>query len=397
MATRDAFWQGTVRGLSHAVVGGSQVVEGVHRAVLDKVARYAPVPPAVPVITRLVYGSVREVARLAGLGGEELLRATAGDNVAEPVEEWQLHAQSALNAAFGDYLEETAHPWALPMTFCHGGRVLNPAPEAIDASLSNPSPHLVVFIHGLGMNELAWTPAQGDGFAAVLEAECQATCLFLRYNTGRHIHENGGELADQLQRLIEAYPRPVASLTLVGHSMGGLVARSATYYAAQAQLPWLSRLAGVACLGSPHQGAPLELAGNWFTHALHFTPYTAPLASVGRRRSAGIKDLRFGSLRAEDWDSRGKDDVEHFTPHPVPLQKQAHYLVVGSTIQDGGSGVGKWLGDGIVPIESAMNLREETDVPSSRLTKHRFAGIGHIELLSHEKVGKVLLDWYREL
>ncbi len=55
----------------------------------------------------------------------------------------------------------------------------------------------------------------------------------------------------------------MTELVIIGHSMGGLVARSACHYAAQARNEWLRRLDKIIFIGTPHHGAPLERGGNW--------------------------------------------------------------------------------------------------------------------------------------
>ena len=136
--------------------------------------------------------------------------------------------------------------------------------------------------------------------------ELGCTPLYLRYNTGRHISTNGQEFAQLLEQLCEAWPVPVESLSLIGHSMGGLVIRSASWYAQQAQSTWLQHLQRVVCLGTPHHGSPVERAGHALDRAMQRIPYTEPLA-LGRRRSAGIKDLRHGDLLDEDWQGHHPD------------------------------------------------------------------------------------------
>jgi triacylglycerol esterase/lipase EstA (alpha/beta hydrolase family) len=59
------------------------------------------------------------------------------------------------------------------------------------------------------------------------------TPVYLRYNTGLHISHNGQTLAELLNRLHVLWPaaaeEPLKETVLVGHSMGGLVARACHY------------------------------------------------------------------------------------------------------------------------------------------------------------------------
>src|SRR5690554_861693 len=396
MESRGTFLQGAVKSLKTLVMGGSQVVEGVHSAVLNQLAVLAPVPAPVPMITRLVYRSIREIAQLAGSGAEAILAMGQQEAAEGPLESWQLHLVSAFNGAFGDHFEREGHPWTIVMGFHRHGQSLPSAPAPLAEALKSTSPHIVLFLHGLGMNELGWSKDQEPSFGARLEAEAGCTSLWLRYNPGRHSYENGQELARLLEELVESYPVPVESLTVVGHSMGGLVARSAGHYALRAQYRWTGYLRGICTLGSPHQGAHLEHIGNWFSHLLTVTPYSLPLSQIGRLRSVGIKDLRHGSLVEEDWHGRDRDSLESFVPQPIPLIPDVNYLLVASTLGQSTRGpVSKLVRDGLVSPGSALKPRTGTDQEQpGQVTRAVLQGVGHIELLTRSEVYQQLLPWY---
>src|SRR5690606_19737068 len=347
-------------------------------------------------ITRLVYRSIREIAALAGSSAEAVLALGQQQEVSGQLEPWQLHLVTAFNGAFGDHLEREGHPWTIEMGFYRHGHLLVLKSEELASALETPSPHLVLFLHGLGMNELGWSRTQEPSFGAQLEAEAGCTSLYLRYNTGRRIYENGQELARLLESLVESYPVAIQSLTLVGHSMVGLVSRSAAHYAERAHYRWTRHLLGVSALGSPHQGAHLEHIGNWFSHLLTVTPYSLPLSQIGRLRSVGIKDLRHGSLVEEDWHGRDRDSVLSFVPQSVPLIPEVHYLLVASTLGQSTRGpVSKLLGDGLVSPGSALKPRTGTDQEQpGQVTRAVLQGVGHIELLSRAEVYQHLLPWY---
>ena len=127
------------------------------------------------------------------------------------------------------------------------------------------------------------------------------TAIYLHYNTGLHISENGRAFADRIEALLQSWPMPVEELVIVAHSMGGLVTRSACHYGALADHAWLRQLRKLVFLGTPHHGSPVERVGNWLNGMLGVSPYTAAFARMGRLRSAGITDLRYGNLLSEDW------------------------------------------------------------------------------------------------
>lgn len=395
MNTRDQFLKGAVEAVKHGIHAGSHVVEGMHDAVLGTVRRYHPFARRSPTLSKAVYATIRSVVSVIGMGGVRAMEWAArlpadAERARRPLKPWQLHWVTGFNAAWGDFFAEAGHPWAVQMGFAtdHDSATFS---TGLPAGLpENPSPHLMIFVHGLGMNELAWRDGQGRGYAERLARESGCQVLMLRYNTGLPIHDNGELFAERLEQLIRDYPVPVDSLTLVGHSMGGLVSLSAGHYGRQRGYRWISLLRGVACIGSPHQGARLEVAGNWFTHLLTQTTYSAPLSMIGKRRSAGIKDLRHGSLRAEDWEDRDRDRVEHFHPHPVAMLPGVRYLLIGSTLPQ--PALEKGLGDGLVTMDSAMKPRFE-HVDESRLTRQRLEGLNHLAQLTHPRVGKALSSW----
>jgi hypothetical protein len=156
--------------------------------------------------------------------------------------------------------------------------------------------------------------------------------------------------------------------------MGGLVARRAHALAVEGE-PWAARTPMIVCLGSPHQGAPLEKLGQFAAAALNLADVTRPLARVANARSQGIKDLRKGL--------KGK---------PSSPQSPALRLVFGTLGDEADSGVGslvgKLLGDGLVRPGSAADDGLTGDVERIEL-----AGLGHMSLLNHPRVYTVLRRW----
>jgi len=220
--------------------------------------------------------------------------------------------------------------------------------------------------------------------------------MYVRYNSGLHVSINGRALAQQLEHLISQWPLPVERLVLVGHSVGGLLARSAVHYGAQAGHCWPSRLSDIVFLGTPHHGAPMERAGNWVDIVLGGTPYTAPLARLGKVRSAGITDLRYGNLLDEDWVgrdrfARGVDRRQHV---PLPRDVRCH-AVAASIGRETGDLKDRLLGDGLVPLDSALG-RHHNPARCLQFAEDRQwvgYGIGHLELLKHPDVYAQLLRW----
>ena len=137
--------------------------------------------------------------------------------------------------------------------------------------------------------------------------------------------------------------------------MRGLLARSAMHYGMQAGHRWPSRLSDVVCLGTPHHGALFERAGNWVDTVLGATPYAAPFARLGKVRSASITDLRHGYLLDEDWVGRDRFARSANRHQHVPLPQDMRCYAIGASLgQQTGDLKARLLGDGLVPIDSAL-------------------------------------------
>ena len=212
---------------------------------------------------------------------------------------------AALNGVLGDYLAASNKPLAIAMHLRRGGIALPMEREALAAAIPQAGSKIVVLLHGLCMSDLQWK-RHGHDHGAALANDLGYTAVYLHYNSGLHISSNGRAFAELLESLVERWPVPVTELALVGHSMGGLVARSACHYGKLAHHAWLGHLAKAVFVGTPHHGAPLERGGNWVDLLLGTTPYSAPLARLGKIRSAGITDLRFGYLLDKDWKRRDR-------------------------------------------------------------------------------------------
>jgi pimeloyl-ACP methyl ester carboxylesterase len=313
-----------------------------------------------------IYGGIRfgfrATGRLAALGGRLAGRDPEPDS-------W-LDVQSAVNGAFGHLLDAERGAFALPMSLRRPAR-------------RQRLERLVVFLHGLCMNERAWQESAHDRFLEWARAELGAAAAYLRYNTGLRISTNGALLAELLERE-EAARR---ELVLVGHSMGGLVALSALHQAMERGLAWPRRVTRLACLGTPHEGATFERLGNHANRLLKALPWTRPFMRLGNLRSDGIRDLRFGHLLEEDWRGRPPDDprpVRHRRPLPAHVD---HLLVAAARSARGERDP---LGDWLVSVESAhaRNLH-----PPHAARRELIRDLDHFGLLADERVYALLRGW----
>jgi hypothetical protein len=301
---------------------------------------------------------------------------------------------AALNGVMGDRLQASANPLATPMSLRWQGRVISPAapPEA-----SEVTGKLLVVIHGLCMNDLQWTShANGVSVnhATAVEQALGYTPVYLRYNSGLHVSQNGHELARQLDDLLASWPMPLTHLSLLTHSMGGLVARSAVASANQAGFAWPNQLKHLVFLGTPHHGAPLERAGNWIDVLLGSTPYSRPFAKLGQLRSAGVTDLRYGHVLDADW--QGHDRFRRQPDSRTPLPQGVACFAVAATLAAKRSAVAdRLVGDGLVPLQSALGQHEDAVRQLHFAPKHEHIahGTSHMQLLSSPQVTQQLLKW----
>jgi pimeloyl-ACP methyl ester carboxylesterase len=403
-----------LRGLSRMTIDGvngmTHLVEAMHHTILRTPGIVGKAPGgATRGITGLVYRSIRGVSTLVGdtldvvLAGIDPL---VGAPESSPLGETAL---SALNGVLGDYLVETRNPLAIGMSLRMQGRALPLQRDALQTAIDRPTGRILVLVHGLCMNDLHWaapaSSAQGDAMrhsetgsdlAALLAQEAGYTPVHLYYNSGRHISSNGREFADQLEQLLAHWPVPVEDLTLVGHSMGGLVSRSACHYAATAEHQWLQRLRAMVFLGTPHHGAPLERGGNWIDMLLGISPYTVPIARLGKIRSAGITDLRFGYLLDEDWEGRDRFVRGAHPERTLPLPSNvACFSAAVTTGRQAGDLSDRLLGDGLVPVASALGQHRDAQRNLGIPEAQQWVGYGinHLELLSHREVHDQVLRW----
>ena len=383
-----------------AAAGG---VGEIHRAVAGRVFRAVgaggrPVEMAHDAIAGGVYAAVRASAHGAGRVAGAALKAR-GPAGARPLDETPRGAAAigTVNGLIGDTLEREADPLALPMAVRVRGRPVAPEPTALAAAFPGAGGRLVVFVHGLMETELAWRTRAGAGgetYATRLTRDLGATAVEVRYNSGRRISRSGRSLAGLLEAVVAGWPVPVEQIALVGHSMGGLVARSGCHQAALDGAPWVDRVGHVVSLGSPHMGAPLEQAVHHASAALHAVPETRPLGRFLRRRSGGIRDLRRGSLVDEDWHGRDADALRSDAATEVPLLDGVTHCFVAATVtRSPRHPIGRLIGDWLVLEASASGRSRSRRLPFAAEHGLHVGGVHHFALLNHPDVYPRLRDW----
>ena len=376
------------RGLSE-LGGAARGIGDIHLGVAERVFTFVgptakPVRAAHQAISRGVYAGLHGAAVAVGHGA-----ALAARN-APPVSQTAKGAAlvGILNGLIGDTLVREGSALAQPMAIRVDGEVAGP-----DA-FPGASPRVVVFVHGLMETERSWRLGGRESYGERLERELGCTAVELRYNTGLRISENGRALCELMTDLVDQWPVEVEEIALVGHSMGGLVARSACHRAALDERDWVGRVRHVISLGSPHMGAPLEQAVHYAAHGLSRLPETRPLGRFLRRRSGGIRDLRQGSLVDDDWRDRDPEALRAEACQEVPLLEGATHCFVSATItRSPRHPIGRLLGDTLVLTPSASGRSRTRRLGFRDEDGLHVGGANHFALLNHPKVYAQLRDW----
>jgi pimeloyl-ACP methyl ester carboxylesterase len=374
-------------------------IGSIQRAISGRVFRAVGpgamlVRPAHERITRSVYAGLGTGTRAVGSAAGAMVgrrRSTAISST---------RTGSAVIAAItgltGDTLEEQRSPLAQPMAVRVGGEPLQLEPGAVAAAFPRATERIVVFLHGLMETEFSWGAPEGarQSYGARLERELGYTPVYVRYNSGLHISQNGRCLSELIDELVAAWPVEVERVALVGHSMGGLVARSACNQGAIQEASWVRHVRHSVSLGTPHLGAPLEQAVHYLSFGLAKLPETRPFANCLRRRSGGIRDLRQGSLVDEDWRDCDPDALREAACAEIPLLEGATHCFVSATVtRSDRHPVGRLIGDTLVLKPSATGRGRTRRIPFEEEYGHHLGGAHHFALLNHPAVYDKLRRW----
>lgn len=344
-------------------------------------------------LTGRIYGLTKNIMGHSGEGVALSLRTfnrLTPSQQRRPLTAMQHFLIGVINGVTGDHLIHMRNPMALPMMFYD--RYGQPQRGEVRG-------RVIILAHGLCMSHLSWDPGESVGLGEQIAYHSpQSTVLYLNYNTGRRISQNGRTYANLLQELLDKNPH-ITDIDLIGHSMGGLISRSALFYGKQMGYDWPSIADRLVCLGSPHHGAVLERLGFLVQERLGQVPFAGVLAKLFDIRSAGVIDLRHGSVRDDDWEHLEgrlgqKDDVRK----PAPLPSSVKTFLVAGTLEKGPTSTSRTmqaLGDYLVSVSSALgehgNALHRLKVPESR--KAVFYGVNHMALQYHPAVRNQVIAW----
>ncbi len=368
---------------TNGTIGVTDLVEAMHAGIVAPMGLAHPQKKARTTrIAGFAYNAVRGTTRVVGGALDLALSLPRTRSKSSSLERDALI--SAMNGVVGDRLVKTNNDLAINMEFYVDGEALSLTRETL-ANVAGNRKKIVILVHGLCMNDRQWW-REGHNHGAALADDLGFAPIYLRYNSGRHVSENGREFAELLDTLVTMWPNDIDEIAIVAHSMGGLVTRSAFHYGKLAKHGWMKRAKRVVFLGTPHLGAPLERGGHGIDIILGAAPFAKPLARIGKVRSVGITDLRYGNIVDEDWANRS---TRTFTPLPRGTKC---FAIAATTGSDDHALKGKLLGDGLVPVASALAMSES----ESAFAKSRQSiayETNHMALLSDARVYRKIATW----
>jgi len=387
-----------------AITGITDIVESLHHTISSFSGILgAPDQDRTNGVTGMVYRKIRTVTELVGDGIDVLLdmpkfrwRVQDCNLSSNPHHLGTLPAReavlAALNGVLGDFLVARNNPLAIPMQFRRNGKPLNG--QALSQAIQQSDGRLAIMVHGSCMNDLQWN-RQGHDHGAALAHDLGFLPIYVHYNTGLHISENGRKFSDLLETIVAQSPQPI-SLFIIAHSMGGLVSRSACHYGKKSGRIWLDHLRKLLFLGTPHHGALLEKGGNRIDTILEMNPYSAPFSRLGKIRSCGITDLRYGNVVDDDWKGRDRFEFSGDQRTPVPLPEGVRCYSIAATICKKSDKFGDDLiGDGLVTLSSALGHHKnaELNLLFPEICQWVGRNMNHMDLLSHPEVYETIRRW----
>lgn len=388
------FIEGLAQLATMGVVEVTDIVESMHREImLRPIGRFNEnhLSNWQGGITGRIYGTIRHIMLLVGSNlatGLRLYKNVAKQTSAQPLPLPLKKLVNVFNGVMGDHLVNNDNSLAIPMVLYDKNGVIQ---------TEELSGRIVILCHGLCMSYLSWHPEKDNSLGqAIASSQPESTVLYLDYNTGRRISRSGRRLSNLLQDVVDNNPN-ISQIDLIGHSMGGLVSRSALFYAKQDHKDWMKRVGNLITLGTPHHGALLERIGFLVQDIIAKVPFAGSLAHLGDMRSAGIIDLRHGSIRDADWKSlEGRNVMPQDFRHPTHLPSGIKtYFIASALIETHyDSRVTNVLGDSLVSVASALGEDDGEHtlfVPDGH--KAIFYGVNHMNLIHSRRVREQVVAW----
>mgnify|MGYP001824205318 CR=1 FL=1 len=396
MSNKSSDLQGIARLISEATIGITDLVEAMHnRVVHPPFLPSTPIQHLITTIAGVTYKNIKWSTKFIGNGldrGLEQLVPVFGTIKSTEKKE---AISSALNGVIGDYLEEKENPLKIKMQFRNMGKAISLDSKGLEMAYPIANGKILLMVHGSCMNDIQWTQ-KGHNHGTLLAKEFHKTPIYLHYNSGLHISTNGQNFNELLEELVSNWPVQVEEMIIIAHSMGGLVTRSALNYGQQQQKKWTKHLKKIIFLGTPHHGTPLERAGNYLDVILENIPYTKPFARLGKIRSAGVTDLRYGYLLDEDWEKIDRFKIQSNKKQNIPLPDQILCFSIAASIgKETNSLSSKLVGDRLVDIDSALGKHKNPDKDLQFKKENTWIAYEntHLDLLSNPKIYAKIKGW----
>ena len=314
-------------------------------------------------------------------------------------------ALSIVNGIIGDTFEKKKSSFAIQMEFFAEGKPPDGKPLLLTktalAKMNLPQTGKIsILTHGNCASQTSWgfkgNPSKNYGL--LLQKDAGFTPFFVRYNSGLHISTNGKRFSDLLEKLVRFYPVEVTDIVLIGHSMGGLIYRSACHYGEKEKKKWVKLTKKIFYLGSPHLGTHFEKFGKLTTTILSQIPNltTKVLAKLIDLRSDGIKDMRHGYITDDDWQHDHAEKLFYLHQNKTPLFQGAdHYLICSTLAKKANSKMGRFFGDGLVHPGSGtgQGLFSGSNIPFLKHHCKIFSGLSHHNLQKSPRVYRQILAW----
>jgi hypothetical protein len=388
--------QGINKLIIDATIGITDLTEKMHHQIVHP--KYLPstgIQHLVSKIARLNFKIVKFSTKFIGNGVHQtldlltpILGKTKNTFKTEAI-------RATLNGVIGDHLKNDKNPLAIKMQFRNDGNPISLDAKTILKEYPNSNGKILLLLHGCCMNDLQWTQ-NGYNYGELLAKELGKTPVFLNYNSGLHVSENGKELNKRLEKLVLNWPVKVDEIVILAHSMGGLVTRSALHYGQSGESSWIKKMSKVIFLGTPHHGAPLEKAGNIVDVILEATPYAKPFAKLGKIRSAGVTDLRYGYIIDEDWQNKDRFKLLEDNSSNISLPKIISFYSIAAVVGKKTTSVSSaLLGDKMVTVKSALGKHSKRSKNLNFKKENTWIAYetSHIELLGSAEIYKKIKSW----
>ena len=392
----DSDLQGITNLIVDVTIGVTNLVEAMHKQVVHP--SFLPstkIQKLITSIASITYKNIRWSTLFIGSSISKMLKKlTPAIGKIKDSDKKDI-ILSVLNGVIGDYLEEKENPLKITMQFRYQSKTLAIDPKSINVAYPKVNGKILLMIHGACMNDLQWT-RKDHNHGEIIATELNKTPIYLKYNSGLHISSNGKNLNNLLEELVKNWPVPIEELVIIAHSMGGLVSRSALYYGEQNQKKWTQHVKKIVFLGTPHHGSYVERTGNYLDLILESIHYTKPFARLGKIRSAGVTDLRYGNLIDEDWKDDHRFEIKNDKRRNIQLSKQIEFYTIAAVVGNETTSLStQILGDTLVDVKSALGQHKNPDKNLNFKKENIWISYdsNHLDLISNPKILNKIKVW----